>query len=144
MVRVHGDALKEDPNDPNRPSLKAQEDPDYVHHLVSGHVLMATCPPASHIANTPDVPYLYQMPDVEPASLTKLLAICSDLAIPDGEITPVMAWSLILRSGILPEIGTEGVKSITEELAGKVRCYGYVLPVSYLVFGTIWASWRRK
>jgi hypothetical protein len=45
----------------------------------------------------------------------------------DGEITPVMAWGMVLAHPRLAELREEDFVKLAEELKGKVRCYGYVL-----------------
>ncbi|KAL2261946.1 hypothetical protein VTK26DRAFT_2928 [Humicola hyalothermophila] len=42
----------------------------------------------------------------------------------DGEITPVMAWGMVLAHPRLGELGPADFARLTEELGGKVRCYG--------------------
>lgn len=90
---------------------------------VSGHALMATCPPESHIANNPDDKYPHQMPDVAMPDLLKLLDLSNRLPL-DGEITPIMAWAMILQDQRFKELTAVDVSSIKGELLAKVRCYG--------------------
>jgi hypothetical protein len=45
----------------------------------------------------------------------------------DGEITPVMAWGMVLAHPRLGEMRQEDFGRLAEELGGKVRCYGYVV-----------------
>ena len=44
----------------------------------------------------------------------------------EGEITPVMAWGMVLAHPRLGEMRGEDFGRLAEELGGKVRCYGYV------------------
>ncbi len=44
----------------------------------------------------------------------------------EGEITPVMAWGMVLAHPRLGEMRGEDFARLAEELGGKVRCYGYV------------------
>jgi hypothetical protein len=91
---------------------------------VSGHALMASCPPESHIHNHPDQPYPSQMPqDVGMSDLIKLLDLSNRLPL-DGEITPVMAWAGILVHPQFGELSGQDFKQMKEDLVGKVRCYG--------------------
>ena len=94
--------------------------------VISGHALMATCPPESHILNNPDDPYPCQMPDVTMPDLMRLLDLSNRLPL-DGEITPIMAWAMVLREPRFGELTREDVEALKGDLTGKVRCYGYAL-----------------
>lgn len=59
------------------------------------------------------------------ADLATLLDLSQRLNL-DGEITPVMAWGMVLAHPRLAELRAEDFVRLTEELSGKVRCYGYV------------------
>jgi hypothetical protein len=93
--------------------------------LVSGHALMATCPPESHIANNPEDPYPHQMPDIQMPDLMKLLDLSNRLPL-DGEITPIMAWAMVLQHPRRGELVKEDIEAVKGDLLAKVRCYGYV------------------
>lgn len=60
--------------------------------------------------------------------LTKAgLATLLDLSLKfnlDGEITPVMAWGMVLGHPRLGELVERDFVRLSEELTGKVRCYG--------------------
>lgn len=71
-----------------------------------------------------------QMPrtwELSKADLTTLLDLSKKLDL-DGEITPVMAWGMILAHPRLTELEERDFKRLAEELTGKVRCYGSVSP----------------
>jgi hypothetical protein len=106
--------------------------------LVSGHALMATCPPDSHVVAHPDENYPHQMPDVGMPDLLKLLDLSNRLPL-DGEITPIMAWAMILRDERFGELTKEDVEMVKGELLGKVRCYGYV-SLTNLGWWDVWAN----
>ncbi|KAF2707793.1 hypothetical protein K504DRAFT_458278 [Pleomassaria siparia CBS 279.74] len=91
---------------------------------VSGHALMASAPPESHIANHPKEQYPHQMPDIAMPDLLKLLDLSNRLPL-DGEITPIMAWAMILRDQRFHELTAEEVLLIKTDLLAKVRCYGF-------------------
>ncbi|KAF2467544.1 uncharacterized protein BDR25DRAFT_63524 [Lindgomyces ingoldianus] len=91
---------------------------------VSGHALMASCPPESHIVNSPQEQYPHQMPDIAMPDLLKLLDLSNRLPL-DGEITPIMAWAMILQDHRFHELTTEDVVAIKNDLLAKVRCYGF-------------------
>ncbi|KAF2636632.1 hypothetical protein P280DRAFT_146339 [Massarina eburnea CBS 473.64] len=92
--------------------------------LVSGHALMATAPPESHIATCPHEEYPHQMPDIAMPDLMKLLDLSNRLPL-DGEITPIMAWAMILQDPRLGELSKRNIEVIKEDLVAKVRCYGF-------------------
>lgn len=91
---------------------------------ISGHALMATAPPEHHIAHHPQENYPHQMPDIAMPDLMKLLDLSNRLPL-DGEITPIMAWAMILQDQKFKELSKEDVQQIKGELLAKVRCYGY-------------------
>ncbi|KAF2869353.1 hypothetical protein BDV95DRAFT_97569 [Massariosphaeria phaeospora] len=91
---------------------------------ISGHALMATAPPDSHIANKPEEEYPHQMPDIGMPDLLKLLDLSNRLPL-EGEITPIMAWAMVLRNSNLGHLTKEDIEGIKEELFPKVRCYGF-------------------
>lgn len=91
--------------------------------LISGHALMATAPPDSHIACKPQETYPHQMPDMAMPDLMKLLDLSNRLPL-DGEITPIMAWVMVLRDTRLAELNKEDIEGVKGELLAKVRCYG--------------------
>ena len=89
---------------------------------ISGHALMASCPPESHIINHPQIPWT-----PKDAGNTSNLASLYDLSMRlnlDGEITPVMAWGLVLGHPRFAELIKDDFESLKEELVGKVHCYG--------------------
>jgi hypothetical protein len=90
---------------------------------ISGHALMATCPPASHIEAHPDENYPHKMPDLGMADLMTLLDLSNRLPL-DGEITPVMAWAGIRSHPRFWELNTGDFDGLKEDLKAKVRCYG--------------------
>lgn len=105
--------------------MEAPDDADFDH--MSGHALMATCPTASHIMNTPCEKYPHKMPEVGKPDLMKLLDLSSRLPLGhDGEITPVMAWTQVIRDDRIGFLDRKDFDMIKTDLAAKVRCYGYV------------------
>lgn len=118
-----------------------------------GHALMASCPPEPFPELTPDIPFGYSNVsasvnsngnsnsnnkgngnvglsgqrtwELSKGDLATLLDLSKRLNL-DGEITPVMAWGMVLAHPRLGELRTEDFEKLTEELGSKVRCYGYV------------------
>ncbi|OAA64331.1 Yap1 redox domain protein [Niveomyces insectorum RCEF 264] len=101
-----------------------------------GHALMASCPPEPFPELTPDIPFGYSNvkgADIESGQrtweLTKgdlatLLALSAKLNL-DGEITPVMAWGMVLAHPRLAELTLDDFRRLTDELGSKIRCYGF-------------------
>ncbi|EHA49156.1 hypothetical protein MCOR27_008714 [Pyricularia oryzae] len=101
-----------------------------------GHALMASCPPEPFSELTPDIPFGYSNVkngeldsgqrtwELSKGDLNTLLDLSKRLNL-DGEITPVMAWGMVLAHPRLGEMTPKDFKKLTEELCGKVRCYGF-------------------
>lgn len=96
----------------------------------SGHVLMASCPPASSfdmegVEHTHDVVHTEHRAwgQLDKAELSVLMELSKQLNL-DGEITPVMAWGMVLSHPRFHEIHSADFQKIAEELLRKVRCYG--------------------
>lgn len=105
-----------------------------------GHALMASCPPEPFPELTPDIPFGYSNVgagaggdvdgqqrtwELSKGDLATLLDLSTRLNL-DGEITPVMAWGMVLAHPRLAELRTKDFARLSEELGSKVRCYGYV------------------
>jgi hypothetical protein len=101
-----------------------------------GHALMASCPPEPFPELTPDIPFGYthvngdlnsgqRTWELSKGDLATLLDLSKRLNL-DGEITPVMAWGMVLAHPRLHELKAEDFQRLSDELKSKVRCYGYV------------------
>jgi hypothetical protein len=98
---------------------------------------MASCPPDPFFEDNPEIPFGHgpnQMNgnapktwDLSKPDLANLLDLSKRLNL-DGEITPVMAWGMVLAHPRFSELRTEDFENICQDLGGKVRCYGYVFP----------------
>lgn len=99
---------------------------DAEHDHMSGHALMATGLPYSQIMEKPAEKYPHQMPqDLDSESLVKLLQLSSRLPLNrEGEITPVMAWSMIFANDRVNDLDAPDIERIKQDLSTKVRCYG--------------------
>ena len=94
---------------------------------LSGHALMATCPPRNHIIGTPDVPFPHRTWDIPNPDLMKLLDLSQNLPLDhDGEITPIMALKIIRSNDRFGELVMADFEVLKEDLKGKSRCYGCV------------------
>lgn len=100
-----------------------------------GHALMASCPPEPHPEIKPELPFGHgptnmngnaqKTWDLTKPDLANLLDLSKRLNL-DGEITPVMAWGMVLGHPRFSELSTSDFSNVCLELGGKVRCYGYV------------------
>lgn len=104
-----------------------------------GHALMASCPPApfqkvdssrpwANAKNTATAAAGESGPgqgtwELSKADLSTLLDLSAQLNL-DGEITPVMAWGMIMSHPQFADLAPSDFKRIAEELGSKVRCYG--------------------
>ncbi|KHN98537.1 bZIP-type transcription factor [Metarhizium album ARSEF 1941] len=103
-----------------------------------GHALMASCPPAPFGKLTTKTPFgnthTHDRGDgsnpaqgtweISKADLSTLLDLSQRLDL-DGEITPVMAWGMILSHPRFADFQPEDFAKIAAELGRKVRCYGF-------------------
>ncbi|KAG5954608.1 hypothetical protein E4U58_007554 [Claviceps cyperi] len=103
-----------------------------------GHALMATCPPAPFNKISPRSPFGPSHTcdygdgtnpgqgtwEISKADLATLLDLSQKLNL-DGEITPVMAWGMILNHPRFADFKAEDFARIAAELGRKVRCYGF-------------------
>ncbi|KAK4560875.1 hypothetical protein LTR86_005455 [Recurvomyces mirabilis] len=120
LVRSH--------NPEEQPFHHPMENPDDAEQEhMSGHALMGTAPPHSHIMETPDEKYPYQMPQgMSAEGLSKLLDLSNRLPFEHySEITPVMAWTTLLRHPRFGELTADDFECMKNDLGTKVRCYGF-------------------
>lgn len=99
-----------------------------------GHAMMASCPPEPHPENNPEMPFGHGAThlngnaqktwDLSKPDLANLLDLSKRLNL-DGEITPVMAWGMVLGHPRFSDLTTQDFEMMCLELGGKVRCYGY-------------------
>lgn len=90
----------------------------------SGHAMMISCPPASHIQNhQQDDALPAWLPDLHDADLMKLMLLSAQLRT-EGEMTPVWAWATLFTHARVHELSSADIANIRDELANKVRCYG--------------------
>ncbi|KAI1310385.1 hypothetical protein F5Y03DRAFT_38362 [Xylaria venustula] len=109
-----------------------------------GHALMASCPPEPFAELNSEIPFGHSHSsaveggeakpkkeqqdlktwELSKGDLTTLLDLSKRLDL-DGEITPVMAWGMILGHPRLTELTRKDFEKITDDLKNKVRCYGF-------------------
>ena len=103
--------------------------------LFSGHALMASCPPPSHIERVPAqnaglVPtYEHKAPDAQSVQiLNNLLNLSQSLkgsAIPSGQVTPIMALQSLKGHRNYTTLTRDDVLGMIDSIRSKVRCYGF-------------------
>lgn len=106
----------------------------------SGHALMASCPPqpfsklpAGSLFSTERIKDeldtgqgTYNLSSVDLASLMDLSAKISL----EGEVTPIMAWGMIMSHPKFKEMDPSDLRALAEQLGPKMRCFGQVSPFS--------------
>lgn len=98
---------------------------DDVAAEISGHALMFSTPPYTHILNHPDDEW-----DIDSTGEAQKLATFNGLLDTslrlelDGEVTPVMAWGMLLQHERLGELKHKDFQRFRELMLQKVRCYG--------------------
>ncbi|KAH7035113.1 uncharacterized protein B0I36DRAFT_88347 [Microdochium trichocladiopsis] len=103
--------------------------------LPLGHAALGTCP--LDLRSNARLPPNYEpgpmlddgtvhTGELSRADLATLLDLSSKLNL-DGEITPIMAWGALMNHPRIREMGYADFLRVTEELQGKVRCYGSVV-----------------
>jgi hypothetical protein len=113
-----------------RPCLDHMRDEPESH--LYGHALMASCAPGLHPQPNSEMTSGYhsdialgkQSYSLSKPGLANLLERSWRLNL-DGEVTPVMAWDMILNHPRFLELRPEDFRNITEDLGGKVKCYGF-------------------
>lgn len=100
-----------------------------------GHALMACCPPDPFPDARPGVPFgnthvpvasdfqQQKTWEVPIADLATLLDLSKRLDL-NGEVTPIVAWGMLLHHPRANELGVDDYRFLTEQLFRKVRCYG--------------------
>lgn len=117
-----------------RRSAKSPDDEENA--LYSGHAMMATCPPPSHIESVPSASggleptYEHKMPDAKTIealnNLLNLSTVIRDThAIPGGQVTPVMALQCLRGHRNYQTLTREDVLRMIDSIKGNVRCYGF-------------------
>lgn len=125
--RGHGEYLV-------RRSLNSPNDSEQS--VFSGHALMASCPPPSHIEKTPaqkgglEPTYPHQVPQVASTETLKTLLNLSQkiksAGFVDGhQVTPVMALQSLQGHSNYASLTRDDVVGMIDSIRNKVRCYGF-------------------
>lgn len=103
--------------------------------LFSGHALMATCPPPTHIETTPaqkgglQPTYPHQAPQIPTENLSKLLNLSQILKVSGeiggGQVTPIMAIQSLRSHRHYSSLTREDVMGMIDSIRDRVRCYGF-------------------
>jgi hypothetical protein len=90
----------------------------------TGHALMATYPSHAYFQDPPPVEIIVPpKPSLTRNELAVLLEASQKLDL-DGEVTPVMAWSMILSHPRFFELDILDFKMLTDDLSRKTGCQG--------------------
>ncbi|KAK5084301.1 hypothetical protein LTR05_005377 [Lithohypha guttulata] len=116
-----------------RRSMNSPNDPDEA--LFSGHALMASVPPPSHIDRTPpqkgglQPTYPHQAPQASIHALQTLLnlsrVIKSEGYVEGGQVTPIMALQSLRGHYNYHSLTRDDVVGMIDAIRNKVRCYGF-------------------
>ena len=116
-----------------RRSMTSSDDEDEAQY--SGHALMASCPPPTHIENTPAqggglVPtYPHQVPQIPIEQLNNMLNLSyqfkAEGLVPGGQVTPIMALQSLRTHDRYTSLTRNDVLGMIEAVKNKVRCYGF-------------------
>ena len=108
-----------------------------------GHALMMSCPTFDYefvddegiVSDMPsDAPFgpvhlhngtSQKTWDIPNPDLSALLNLSKTFNL-EGEVTPVMAWGMLLAHERFSELTVEDFHKMCQELVGKARCYGSV------------------
>ena len=97
-----------------------------MNYELSGHAMMLTNPPPSHIEKCPNVDY-HQAPNIPANNLLELMETAQRLPLNGGEIPPILALRIIREDERYQMLTRRQFKALTEKLRESSRCYGYVL-----------------
>lgn len=124
--RDHGEYLV-------RRSLNSPSDPDQA--VFSGHALMVSCPPTSHLEKTPpqkgglQPTYPHQPPQVSMQALNTLLnlskVIKSEGYVEGHQVTPIMALQSLRGHHNYQSLTRDDIIGMIDTIRNKVRCYGF-------------------
>lgn len=123
-VRAHNSPQCLEATMPGQP-MEVPDDGENQH--ISGHALMASAPPYSHIRDHPGERYPVELPQVQREDLLRLLNLSSQLQVTDAELPPVKAWIKVMQDQRFKLLSTENFARLKATLARKVNCYRSVL-----------------
>ncbi|KJX93641.1 hypothetical protein TI39_contig4278g00015 [Zymoseptoria brevis] len=121
-VRAHNCQVSEDHEMGGQP-MEVPDDGENQH--ISGHALMFTAPPPSHIQENPGARYPSELPKVQREDLLKLLDLSSQLQVNEPELPPVKAWIRLMQDERFWGLSGEDLATLKKVLLGKVHCYRF-------------------
>lgn len=119
-VRAHNFPQCPDAGMPGQP-MEVPDDGENQH--ISGHALMATAPPYSHVQARPGERYPNQLPQVQREDLLRLLNLSTQLQVTEAELPPVKAWIKVMQDERFRLLSTENFAKLKATLVRKVHCY---------------------
>jgi hypothetical protein len=108
-------------------AMEVPDDGENQH--ISGHALMFTAPPPSHIQESPGVRYPAELPKLQREDLLKLLDLSSQLQVNEPELPPVKAWIKLMQDDRFRMLSSEDFAALKSTLLRKVHCYRYVVGI---------------
>lgn len=107
----------------------------YESEMPSGHALMASCPPKPTDQLPAHSPFstvqVHDQSDtgqgsynLSPVDLASLMDLSARIDL-DGEITPIMAWGMVMSHPRFKEIGPSDLRALAQQLSPKMRCFGF-------------------
>lgn len=61
--------------------------------------------------------------NLSPVDLASLMDLSAKINL-DGEITPVMAWGMVMSHPKFKKMGPSDLRALAEQLGPKMRCFG--------------------
>lgn len=61
--------------------------------------------------------------DLSSVDLASLMDLSAKINL-DGEITPIMAWGMIMSHPKFMEMASSDIRALAEQLGPKMRCFG--------------------
>lgn len=105
---------------------KPEEVPDDgINEHISGHALMASCPPPSHVVFNPTNDCPYQPPSTLPkATLAELLGLYEKLPeLGQAEIPPIKAWVKLRQDERFLRLDTVDFQLLADQLLPTIKCH---------------------
>lgn len=120
-VRAHNNQAMEDGRITSRPS-EVPDDDENQH--ISGHALMATSTPYTHIIESPGESYPTELPQLQRQDLIRLLNLSAKLpGVTEPEMPPVRAWLMIMQDERCQGLHVDDFETLKASLLSRVHCY---------------------
>lgn len=97
---------------------------DGVNEHISGHALMASCPPPNPIEPIFRNSLRYELPDIDKASLAKLLGLSEKLpGLAEEELPPIRAWPELREDSRFRRLNFEDFQNLQANLIHSIQCH---------------------